>query len=477
MPRAGDPLLTTPARQLYADPAAATAQAIDKIAAARVWLLKEKPFFGVLARALVVEASLEVAAFRLLEDDRLRINPLVVLELIPHAVRAPRARRDARGARRLRSRAAREPLRWNVAHDYAIAPLLRGAGFFAGASRPARAPSGRERRGVLRAARRGRAARRRMVRSRRPAPRGRGAAGRAPSRAKTTAKATRIPAKAAPNDPAMVSRTRVSPTRATTSGRGGRRRYRRGAEPVEARSRELQWKMRLGAALEEEIASGGKTFGEPPAWIDELVRATIEPPPDWTATLQRSIAMLTRTIAASSAPHAACARSPAPTALARRRRHAGAPHRACGPARQPSIDTSASIDSVTLARFLGSLASIATAKASTKSASCRPTPRSPGRDGVRRRALLPGDRHRRPRRHRLRPRAPRARRGVEAHGRALHRRLPDRPRRPLPRGEVAKRSRCSGWSRARPRARRRSASSSRCRPRKGAARSQCLAGL
>src|SRR5207342_2747873 len=43
------------------------------------------------------------------------------------------------------------------------------------------------------------------------------------------------------------------------------------------------------------LASGGKTFGETPAWIDELVQATIEPPPDWTAALQRSVSMLTRT--------------------------------------------------------------------------------------------------------------------------------------------------------------------------------------
>jgi hypothetical protein len=57
---------------------------------------------------------------------------------------------------------------------------------------------------------------------------------------------------------------------------------------IEARSRELQWKMRLGAAMEEELASGGKTFGEVPGWLDELVRATIEPPPDWSAALQRS---------------------------------------------------------------------------------------------------------------------------------------------------------------------------------------------
>src|SRR6185503_17617623 len=74
-------IATTDIRQLYADPAAAATQAIDKIAAARVWLLKEKPFFGVLARALQVEPTLKVPAFRLLPDDRLLANALVVLEL------------------------------------------------------------------------------------------------------------------------------------------------------------------------------------------------------------------------------------------------------------------------------------------------------------------------------------------------------------------------------------------------------------
>src|SRR4051812_28768234 len=74
-------LKTTGVQQLYADPAAAAAQSIDKIAAARVWLLKEKPFFGVLARALQVEATLKVPAFKLTPDDRLLVNALVVLEM------------------------------------------------------------------------------------------------------------------------------------------------------------------------------------------------------------------------------------------------------------------------------------------------------------------------------------------------------------------------------------------------------------
>src|SRR5262245_31728025 len=84
MARSGvDPLVktTSDTRQLYVDPTKAASSAIDKIAAARVWLLKEKPFFGVLARALVVEPVLTVPALRLSADDRLRVNPIAVLEM------------------------------------------------------------------------------------------------------------------------------------------------------------------------------------------------------------------------------------------------------------------------------------------------------------------------------------------------------------------------------------------------------------
>jgi predicted metal-dependent peptidase len=131
---------------------------------------------------------------------------------------------------------------------------------------------------------------------------------------------------------------------------------------IEARSRELQWKMRLNAALEEEIASGGKTFGDAPAWIDELVRATIEPPPNWTAVLQRSVSMLARTdrsflrpsrrLSALAGPDGSW-----PDVVAM-------PGRKIVPAGRlvTVIDTSASIDAATLARFLGSLAAIATAE-------------------------------------------------------------------------------------------------------------------
>ena len=131
------PVATTAVRQLYADPAAAAAQSVDKIAAARVWLLKEKPFFGVLARALRVEPTLAVPAFRLGPDDRLRVNALVVLELrfpLLCARLAHLCLHAALGA--FVRRTTRDPLRWNVAHDLAIDPLLRAAGLTVSAGLP-----------------------------------------------------------------------------------------------------------------------------------------------------------------------------------------------------------------------------------------------------------------------------------------------------------------------------------------------------
>ena len=122
-------------QQLYADPAAAVAQASDKIAAARVWLLKEKPFFGVLSRALTIEGTLQVPAFRLTSNDHLRFNPLVVLELKFPALCARMAHlamHAALGA--FARRGAREERRWNAAHDLAIEPLLRAAAMGSGST-------------------------------------------------------------------------------------------------------------------------------------------------------------------------------------------------------------------------------------------------------------------------------------------------------------------------------------------------------
>jgi predicted metal-dependent peptidase len=362
---------TTGARQLYADPVAAAAQAVDKIAAARVWLLKEKPFFGVLARALQVTATLRVPGFRLTADDRLEANALVVLEMRFPALCARMshlALHAALGA--FVRRAGRDPLRWNVAHDLAVDPLLRAAGLNVGATLPfADLPPGASAEELYL----------RLAEGTRPddlwcdltdpppppdaAPAGNftrqdddqgedpGDRGNRPGEGETGG------GEPEEGDEAEADRDEAS-------GESPRPEAEPEPEPspVEARARELQWKMRLGAALEEEAASGGKTFGETPAWIEELVRATIEPPPDWSATLQRSISMLTRTDRSFLRP------SRRMSALVG---EDGAwpevvtmPGRRVLPAGRlvSVIDTSASIDAPTLRRFLGALASTATAE-------------------------------------------------------------------------------------------------------------------
>src|SRR5262245_39059445 len=114
---------------LLNDPAAAASGALDKIAAARVWLLKEKPFFGVLSRALTVEPRADERAFRLFADDRLAVNPLVVLRTPFPALTARLAHIALHAALGgFVRRGEREARRWNLAHDLAIDPLVRGAG-------------------------------------------------------------------------------------------------------------------------------------------------------------------------------------------------------------------------------------------------------------------------------------------------------------------------------------------------------------
>ena len=369
--------------QLYADPAAAATEATDKIAAARVWLLKEKPFFGVLSRALTVEPTLQTPAFKLTANDRLRVNPLVVLELkFPSlcARLAHLAMHAALGA--LARRGAREERRWNAAHDLAVEPLLRAAAMGSGAT---------------------------LVSAGIDLPPG----------ASADEYYALLPEGARPDDlwcdlsdpPSNVQAPPAGTFTRQDDGEGddpgdkkgqkqGDRdggeaheedRDRRASEhtpddgdddedddddegeaqpeagepepsPLEQRSRELQWKMRLAAALEEEIASGGKTFGTVPGWIDDLVRATIEPPPDWAAELQRSVAMLSRQGRSFLRP------SRRMSALAG---EAGEwPEMVTMPGRRVTpagrlcavVDTSASIDAGVLARFFGALASVATAE-------------------------------------------------------------------------------------------------------------------
>lgn len=358
-------VLSTSVRQLYADPAQAAAQAVDKIAAARVWLLKEKPFFGVLARALQVEPTLAVPAFRLTADDRLLANALVTLELKFPALCARLAHvalHAALGA--LVRRGAREALRWNAAHDLAISPLLRAAGFgggpapiidelVAGASAEqyyARLPEGSRPDDLW------------CDLADPPPPEG-----PPPIAGHYTRQDDGLGDEPgdAPTEGAEPREGEPDEGDGEPDERSDQEQAQRGPEetsPVDARGRELQWKMRLGAALEEERASGGKTFGEIPGWIDDLVHATIEPPPDWSATLQRSVSMLTRVDRSFLRPSRRMAALAGPdgewpdvVAMPG--------HRIVLAGQLVSvIDTSASISAEVLGHFFGSLAAAATAE-------------------------------------------------------------------------------------------------------------------
>jgi predicted metal-dependent peptidase len=328
----------------------------------------------VLSRALMIEATLQAPAFRLTSNDRLRFNPLVVLELGFPALcsrMAHLAMHAALGA--FARRGAREERRWNAAHDLAIEPLLRAAAMGSGATLVAAGID-------------------------------------LPPGASADEYYALLPEGARPDDlwcdlcdpPSEVAAppagqfTRQDDGEGDDPGEKDPSRKGKGEgdakdddhdprdddgggddhegdesqsddaqpepSPLEARSRELQWKMRLAAALEEEIASGGKTFGAVPAWIDELVRATIEPPPDWAAELQRSVAMLARQDRSFLRP------SRRMSALASEAGEwpdvVAMPGRRVVPAGRlvAVIDTSASIDSAIVARFFGAVASVATAE-------------------------------------------------------------------------------------------------------------------
>jgi predicted metal-dependent peptidase len=351
-------------QHVFTDPAAAAAQAVDKIAAARVWLLKEKPFFGVLARALLVEPTLAVPAFRLTPDDRLRANALVVLDLRFPTLCARLAHlclHAALGA--FVRRAAREPLRWNVAHDLAVDPLLRAAGLAVSAGLPAfELPPGASAEEYYARLPEGVRPDDAWCDLTDPPP---------PPDAPIAGNFTRQD-DGEGNDPGDGN----DPDKPGGEGRsdeadpgddgaeepGGGDDDTEAPSPLEARAAALQWKMRLGAALKEEIASGGKTFGEIPAWIEELVQATIEPPPEWSATLQRSIAMLARSERSFLRPSRRMSALAGPDG--EWPEVVAMPGRRVVPAGKlvSVIDTSSSIDAPTLARFLGSLASVATAE-------------------------------------------------------------------------------------------------------------------
>jgi predicted metal-dependent peptidase len=306
---------------LLADPAAASAGALDKIAAARVWLLKEKPFFGVLARALLVEPRNDVRCLRLFSDDRLAVNPLAVLRIpFPNlCARLAHVTLHAALGGFVR-RGDREPGRWNLAHDLAIDPLVRGAGLPLGLPPPPDdLPPGSSAEQIFPIL---------------------------PESARPGDDWCDLCDVHTPDSPPPETSGAVAPAPLPST--------------VDDQARALAWRMRLTTAMQEERAAGGKTWGDVPSWIDEMIRATIEPPPHWTVILQRSVSNLTRTDRTWLRP------SRRMSALAHEQ---GAwPDCVTMPGRKvvlagqlvAIVDTSGSIDESILSRFLGAVAAAAT---------------------------------------------------------------------------------------------------------------------
>jgi predicted metal-dependent peptidase len=341
-------------------PEAARRGALDKIAAARVWLLKEKPFFGVLARALVVEPSETLAsAFRLYPTDRLEVHPRAVLalpfmrlcarlsHLCLHAALGAYARRRER-----------TPARWNLAHDIAIEPLLREAGLPAASGEVPES---------LRVGLSAEEVYEQLPENAAPIPEWCDLVDAPPRETEE-----RSPPPGAPRNAESLAETPPPDQKPPGEGEGEgddgsepphESHDAEASAPHEVRARELAWKMRLAEALEVERASGGKTWGAIPSWIDALVSAQIAPPPSWTVALQTAVAALSRserTFMRPSRRQSAMAFDngeewPEVVSMPGRRVVPGGRLVAI-------VDTSASIDERVMAVALGAVASAATAE-------------------------------------------------------------------------------------------------------------------
>jgi predicted metal-dependent peptidase len=296
-----------------------------------VWLLKEKPFFGVLARALSIEPHRGAPAFRLYPDDRLVVPPLTVQKL-PFAYLCGRLAHVALHAALggFARRGARDEAKWNVAHDMAIDPLLRGAGLGGGLPPVSLdLPPGSSAEEIFPLL---------------------------PEQARPEDEFCDLCDATLPREPNPVDDDAAADDRASPAASGA------SSTTVENQARALTWKMRLTSALEEERASGGKTWGDVPAWLEEMIRITIEPPPSWTVILQQSISSLTRTDRTWLRPSRrmsalAAAQGAWPELVVMPGRRVVLGGQLCA-----VLDTSGSIDQATLGRFVGALASAAAAE-------------------------------------------------------------------------------------------------------------------
>lgn len=103
--------------------------AMNKLIAARSFLVRQEPFFGVLAFQLILQADEEIETMST-DGSGLYFNPDFVASLSVHELRAVLAHEVLHCANgHFWRQAGREMKRWNQACDYAINPILLEAGF------------------------------------------------------------------------------------------------------------------------------------------------------------------------------------------------------------------------------------------------------------------------------------------------------------------------------------------------------------
>ena len=372
---------------LAPDEAAVARQALDKIAAARIWLTKERPLLGVLARSLRAVPSMAITGpIAIVADDRLLVHPEHALRTTFPALVARIAHVVLHAALGGFARRGQRPLaRWNLAHDLAIDPLVRAAGLESDyeiddallaelptelLGGPASAQGGAMAAETIDAALEKIEGGRAMPRADwvdlyLDAPEDVPPESEAsppeivdPSLGVVGKGAVPLPGQGAgvadsvgddnPDDDRDEGRTDLAPNEAASSER---------EDTQKKRAAEVTWRMRLAEAIAEDRAAGDPTWGKLPQWAQEWMQATIEPPPSWTAVLQRAVAALSRAERSYLRP----SRRSAAIGWSSEVRLAG---RRVVPAGQLAavLDTSGSIDEPTMRRALGSIAAAATAE-------------------------------------------------------------------------------------------------------------------
>ncbi|GAC1352744.1 MAG: hypothetical protein NVSMB1_18680 [Polyangiales bacterium] len=385
-------------------------QALDKLAAARIFLTRERPLLGVLARSLrAIPSHVITAPLAITADDYLLVAPELLLRtpfpnlcarvahVVLHAALGGFARRGAR------------PLpRWNHAHDLAIDPLVRAALLesdyqvddalinvlpaqaFIGPNSPQGGAFAAETIDAM--LERALATEPFLASQALPKPEWIDLYLEVPTALEESSEEQ--PSQARP--PEEIDPTRVEGTGAVPlpgSGRGvadvidhrendrenraeessvehpqnaddaqptEQERFdeeERAASAARRRGAEVQWRMRLAQAIAEDQAAGSPTFARLPKWGREWLQATTEPPPNWTAVLQHSVAQLARGKRSFLRP----SRRSAAIGWSSDVRLAGRTIVAAGQL-AAVLDTSGSIDEKSMRRALGVIAAAAMAE-------------------------------------------------------------------------------------------------------------------